>query len=76
MTVWLLIIEDLHTDIEVRVFATKEAAMSAFAAVVAQWGYDDPEPMDDIGDWLAYARLSGEGDAVRVEKAEVKGVER
>jgi hypothetical protein len=80
MKVYLVIIEDRHTDVQVEVYATADAALGRAVAVAVvdrerhAYGYE-PEEGDDDYDGSAlmfYASTSWEGDCVRVEEAEVK----
>jgi hypothetical protein len=72
MRVYLAIIEDRHTDVAVCVFSTAEKAI----AYAREWAYDNARSPDrveeqEIDGWLYSATYSVEGDAVRVEEAEV-----
>ena len=66
-TVYIVVIEDRHTDVRVEAFATREAAVRRARAVQVAYGFDDPDG------WPYYARLSNEGDCVRVQAVEVQG---
>lgn len=78
MTVYLVILEDRHVDVSVTVFASPDAALSHARAVADEYlagaDPDDDErcinPTPPKG-WLFDASL-GEGDAIRVEPAEVQ----
>lgn len=72
--VYLVILEDRHTDVEVRVFADRQDAIDHAEQIVEDYDYDDDKPAlgNPPDGWLFHAVLSCEGDSVRVEKAEVK----
>lgn len=71
MTVYLVILEDRHTDVQAEVFADREGALKRAAEIVDEYGYDTDQDTSGT-DWLFDAALSGEGDYVRVEEAEVQ----
>lgn len=78
-TVYVVIIEDRHADVDAEVYADKEAALDA------AWNYavmynSFPEDLDDhalsaamIRDgWLRYVKYSQESDSVRVVERELR----
>lgn len=72
MTVWLVILEDRHTDVQVEVYGTRADAIERAIAIVDDYDFQPEEP-DVLPDgWEFNATLSCEGDAVRVEKVEVQ----
>ena len=80
MTVYLVILEDRHTDVEVFPHATERGAVERFDRIVARYRRALGEHADDAGlevsskppgGWLRHATLSTEGDAVRVVTAEM-----
>jgi hypothetical protein len=71
MTVYLVILEDRHTDVSVDVYADKERAIQAAEQIRDSYEYTPEEPDEDIDGWLFNATLSTEGDCIRVEEAEV-----
>lgn len=71
MTVWIVILEDRHDDVQVEAFITPNAAIDRAQAIVTQYGYTDPD-QPPLGDWLFSAVISREGDAVSVRRVEVK----
>lgn len=74
MKVYLVILEDHHTDVDVRVFSEKELAVAEFDEIVADYEerYGVTEQEDECPDnWIANHHLSVENDYVRVEEKEV-----
>lgn len=77
MTVFLVILEDHHADVQVEVFSTQEKAMDRFDEIVEQYDeiyHHEPEEGEDdsLGaGWIATKTLSCESDYVRVEMATV-----
>lgn len=75
-TVYLLIIEDRHADVAVRVFAAKKDALAAARDVFSEYksveGRDAHIDRDRPAEWLFAATLTCEGDCLRVEAAEVE----
>ena len=78
MTVFVVIHEDRHTDTEVHLFSTPEAAIACAQQIVNDNWQDDEcaqlchlnETMIEIG-WLWYGCYSQEGDQVWVVPSEV-----
>jgi hypothetical protein len=71
MKVFLLIVEDRHTDVDVKVFADGAAAMLAAKELVDDYDYEPDEPDDAVPEWLFNATLSCEGDCLRVQAVDV-----
>ena len=67
MTVYVVIIEDCHTDVDVRIFSTAERAI-AYAKEVARDSASRPEDVKEIKSdaWLYAAQYSVESDYVTV----------
>ena len=67
MTVYIVMIEDRHTDPQAYVFSTAERAI-AYAKRAAEENATDPEDIEEqaVKDWLYYAVYSVEGDSVWV----------
>jgi hypothetical protein len=72
MQVFLVIIEDRHTDVQVEVFAAEASAISRAKAIVAEYDYEPEEPDEAIDGWLFNATLSCEDDCLRVQAADMK----
>lgn len=72
MHVFLLIIEDRHADVEVRVFDEESAAIDAAETVVKEYDYKPEEPDVIMNDCLFNATLSSEGDYLQVRIADVE----
>jgi len=81
VNVFIVIIEDRHSDTQVEVFSGEVAAVEHAKAVVKEYGrYPEDisegltEPMTRAG-WLYHATYSCEGDNVRVERKTIDGAE-
>jgi hypothetical protein len=73
MTVYLVILEDRHIDVRVEVFAKKVAAIARAEEIAEDYYYYESEEKESANPkWLFQARLSGEGDFIHVESAEVQ----
>jgi hypothetical protein len=72
MTVYLVIIEDRHVDVEVLVYTNRERAIE-FAQQEARERNARPENFEEEGveGWEYSVTWSSEGDCLRVERAEV-----
>ena len=75
MSIYIVIVEDRHTDAQVRPFSTAAKAIHE-AIKIGKAGARSPEDYQqrpDLADdeWLFFAQYSGEGDCVRVVKAEL-----
>ena len=71
MQVFLVILENRHTDVQVEVFSDEAKAVERAKAIVEDYDYEPEEPDEEIDGWIFNATLSPEGDAVRVEMASV-----
>jgi len=71
MNLFLVILEDRHTDVHVEAYSTKEAAIERFKEIVADYDFTPEEPDKPIDGWLAHATLSRDGDYIRVEEIEL-----
>lgn len=72
MKVYLVIFEDRHCDVQVEVYANTRAAEDAALRIAAEYDFTPEEPDEPVEGWMFHATLSGEGDRVRVQQAEVK----
>lgn len=72
MKVYLVILEDRHTDPQVEVFLSPETAIERAEEIVEEYDYEPEEPETDARQWLFQATLSCEGDHVHVIEAEVQ----
>lgn len=71
--VYLVILEDRHTDLQVELYAEKKDALDRAKAIVAEYGFDGPESTPCAeGRCLFDARLSNEGDYVSVREEAVR----
>jgi len=72
MKVYIVLINDRHTDIEVEAFSSDEKAID-YARKTAKEYCGSPEIYEEsqISDWLFYARYSSEEDYVRVVEREI-----
>lgn len=68
MTVYLVILEDRHADVQVWVYSDKGDALEHAEEIVEEYGHEPDEPDEPVEGWLFNATLSGEGDYVRVEE--------
>jgi hypothetical protein len=73
--VFLVIIEDRHTDVTVHPFSDAGVAIEEAKRVAEEYGrendyYEEHDYGKDDG-WLFFARYTGEGDSVRVVEAEL-----
>jgi len=73
MELYLVIVEDRHTDTTVHVFSEADKAISAARRLAKQYNhYPEDYAEHDYGKregWLFYADYSSEGDSVRVVSA-------
>jgi len=73
-TIYLVIVEDHHTDTMVYPFTDKDKAISEARAYATEGAYyaDDYEEQDFSSDgWLFYAQYSSSGDSVRVVESPI-----
>ena len=70
-TVFLVIVEDRHTEASVEVFASRAGAIARAVHIVSEYDYEPDEPDEPIAGWIFHATLSREGDYVRVEASDV-----
>lgn len=72
MKVYTVLIEDRHSDAEVKVFNDKEDAIN-YARKTAKEYCRFPEDYEErvIADWIFFAEYSCESDSVRVEEKEI-----
>lgn len=79
MSIYVLIIEDRHSDTEARLFSTPEKAIAAAHDYLKEFDAstvdieDASMSVEDLAlaGWLFYACYSTEGDCVRVLRAEI-----
>jgi hypothetical protein len=73
MKVYMLMIEDRHTDPDAQVFTTPAKAVAAAEAYLVDIDRPDVEVEENPpGDWLFYARYSVEGDCVWIVERELR----
>lgn len=70
MEIYIVVVEDRHTDVEVHPFTDKEKAISKAKRVAKEYcrheeDYKEHDYGKDVG-WLFYAQYSCESDNVRV----------
>ena len=75
MIIWIVIVEDRHSDVDAFPFASEQAAEAAAYRKVP----DDAELQDLLpgmvrDGWVLYLRYGTEGDCVRVIKRELDGM--
>jgi hypothetical protein len=78
--IWIVLIQDRHTDVDARPFSTEEAAVAAAwkAARANSWHPGDvaEEELNDAmirGGWVLLLVYGTEGDRVRVMRRQVHG---
>ena len=71
-TVYAMLHHDRHTDPEIKVFHSKDAAVE-YAREKAKdcCGYPEDYVEEQIADWVFYAKYSCEDDYVRVTEVEL-----
>ena len=73
--IYLVIIEDRHSDLEVKPFICEHAAIKTAKELAKEYCYDSDDYKEincDINDnWLFCVNYSCEGDSVRVVKSEL-----
>lgn len=75
-TVYVVMVEDRHTDPEPFVFSTAEAAITFARREAHDLSHgDDQVEESDIGGWLYYATYSNEGDRVWVIEKTIDAIE-
>lgn len=70
--VYLFIIEDRHTDVEVHPYTKSTDALSAAQSYLLSVGHSGFGDDDCPDEWEFLATYSVEGDSVRIVKAELK----
>ncbi len=70
MTVFVVIVEDRHTEPEAHIFSTLEKALDYAGGVADEYGYVDDDPTV-VPEWHYFRRLSGDGDCVWVTDTEL-----
>ncbi len=75
MKIYIVIIEDRHTDVTVHPFTTSETAISEAKRIAKEYcRYEEDYEEHDYGKddgWLFYAQYSCESDHVRVVEVEL-----
>lgn len=75
MKIYVVMVEDRHTDTEAEVFTTAEAAIAYAEEYVTEqldrWPWVDDDPEEPEG-WLWYRAYSPEGDCVWVVEKELR----
>lgn len=60
-TLYALIIEDTHTDVDVRLYATEKAAVDSALDTASQYAYNDADiSIEDYEGYVTYIRYSPE----------------
>ena len=76
MDIWIVLIEDRHSDVDARPFSSEEQA-----AEYARSQVDDTDLPDELNDamrkdgWVLYIPYGAEGDCVRVVKRTMDGTD-
>lgn len=80
MDVWIVLIEDRHSDGEALPFSTEAAAVAAARKVAARYARDPGEVEDVVlnqamlnDGWVLYLSYGPEGDCVRVIRRTMDG---
>jgi hypothetical protein len=73
MKAYVVVIEDRHADVEVRVFDNPERAIQVAREIATENARrpDDFEE-EEVRGWLYFARYSCEDDSVHVQEVEVE----
>ncbi len=75
MQVYVIVLEDRHTDVQLEAFADPDKAVARAKEIASSYhDGEDPEwqEMKYDNDWLYACRLTGESDCIRVEAVEVQ----
>ncbi len=74
MKVYVLVIEDRHSDTDVRVFADKDKAIESARKLAQEYcRFVEDYQEKQIADWVFHVEYSCEGDSVTVHEREVDG---
>jgi len=65
MELYVVMVNDRHTDTDAYVFSTQEAALDFARHTAQDWLVEDPEPPTG---WLYYAEHPTEEDSIWVER--------
>ena len=66
-SVFVVVIEDRHADVDVEIWNDKEAAINRGRELAKKYcRHEDDYEEEQISDWLFYARYSCEDDSCRV----------
>jgi hypothetical protein len=69
MKVYLVVLEDRHTDVQIEVFAEQPAALARAAEIVAEYDHTpDEDDLEEASEWPYFRRVSVEGDCVTVDE--------
>ncbi len=74
MDIWIVLVQDRHSDVDARPFSSEERAIEYARSQV-----DDTDLPDDLNDamradgWVLYVPYGTEGDCVRVVKRTMDG---
>lgn len=73
MTVYVVLIEDRHTDAEIVLFTDREKALAYARETAMDYARDPETPVEEeeIEGWELFLCYSCEGDCIRVEAVEV-----
>lgn len=72
MKVYILIINDRHSDIDVEVFSDKEKSITQAKALAKKYcRHEDDYEERKVADWIFYAQYSCEGNSITVLEKEV-----
>ena len=70
---YVLILEDRHTDVGVRIFTDREKAVGEAKKMAVEYAHREEDlEEEEISGWLYYCRYSCEGDCVSVREVEVE----
>jgi hypothetical protein len=66
-SVFVVVVEDRHADVDVEVWTDREAAINRGRELAKKYcRHPDDYEEEQIADWLFYARYSCEDDSIRV----------
>lgn len=74
MTIYLVVLEDRHSDVQIQCFAALVPAITRAKEITEHYRQQDNEPEETTEEtgWHYSAVLTGEGDYIHVEEADLQ----